>query len=221
MCEYDIRLALESVEYNKWLRGAMLSRSAHKKKLQRYAKKLRAVEALESTFVGTDIGPDCMARLKFVLRCYEQTADAITLRHGSRRLSASKECATICAYALLVKFGPHPPGLTRGGPWDNLARTLYGAEQADLFHYLMRFSGTPLYKCLRARTGVPTAKRIETFDPSYEHIELFPPPPFDFSRGVPAQQPSHTAENRERYPGCCKHIVFGPSTRAIIPAIVV
>jgi hypothetical protein len=189
MCEHDIRVALESVEYNKIM--FTVSPSAYKKNLHRLVKKLRAIGALDSTAVGIFIGQDCMNRLKFVRRGLEQTADKIRLRHGSRRLSASKECTTICAYALLVKFRQRPPGLTRGGTWHNLSSSLYGAGQTDLFDYMIRFRNTPLYNYIRARTGV-----------------------------LAAQQAGRTATKHESFPGCCDYIVFGPSTGMIAPDIV-
>jgi hypothetical protein len=112
---------------------------------------LRAIEVSDIRYY---VRQSWMDELKSLRQWFEETADKIKSRHGSRRLRKSKQIAAIYAYALLVKFGTRPPGLTRNGTWHRLATILYGSEQADLFDYLRRFTKSSLCNDVRAsRTG--------------------------------------------------------------------
>jgi hypothetical protein len=148
MCERDIVDVIEGVEFDKVMTGGS---PAALKKFSRLAKKLRAIELSDIRYYARQ---SWIEELKSLRQWLEKVTDKVKPRHGSRRLSTSKQIATVYAYALLVKFGKRPPGLTRGGTWHRLATILYGDERADLFDYLRRFINTSLYNDIRAsRTG--------------------------------------------------------------------
>jgi hypothetical protein len=144
MCKRDIVQALETVEFNRIMTEG--SPAAHKRKFGQFAKKLRAIEVSDIRHYAKQ---SWMEELTSLRRWFEETADKIKLRHGSRRLKRSKQFAAIYAYALLLKYRTGPPGLTRDGTWHRLATILYGSEQADLFDYLRRFTKPSLYNDLR------------------------------------------------------------------------
>ena len=153
MCKRDIVQALESVEFNKVMTGG--APAAHKSKFNQFAKKLRAIEVSRIWYYAKQ---SWIEELKNLRQWFEKAADNIKPRHGSRRLSKSKEIAAVYAYALLVKYGKTVPGLTRGGTWHQLATILYGAEGADLFDYLRRFTNTSLYNDLRESRTTDTTQ---------------------------------------------------------------
>ena len=66
---------------------------------------------------------------------FEQIADKLKVRHGSKQKSNAKRTAAEFAYYLLAHFRK-PPALTRGGIWQKLAIILYGGKAADLFDYM-------------------------------------------------------------------------------------
>jgi hypothetical protein len=133
-CKLAIVGALENVEFNKIMSGPP---AAHKRQFNKFAKQLRAIEVSEIRYYARQA---LMDEVRLLREWFGRTGDKIKPRHGSPRLSAAKRCATQCAYSLLATFGKRPPGLTRGGTWHNLATTLYGDDQADLFDYLRRFA---------------------------------------------------------------------------------
>lgn len=56
-------------------------------------------------------------------------------RKGTRKFSNARLYAVHQAYLLLAKYSKQPM-LYRNGPWHDLAKVLYGNEQADLFDHI-------------------------------------------------------------------------------------
>jgi hypothetical protein len=103
-----------------------------KRKLNNYAKKLRAIDDSEIRHYLRKSVVDEVRRLR---EWFEQSADKLKVRHGSRQKSNAKRSAAEFAYCLLAHFRK-PPALTRGGIWQKLAIILYGGKAADLFDYM-------------------------------------------------------------------------------------
>jgi hypothetical protein len=58
---------------------------------------------------------------------------------GKPRRSEIRETAVHQAHELLRGFGSKGPSLYRDGAWHNLAKVLFGNDDADLFDYLERY----------------------------------------------------------------------------------
>ena len=129
LCRIAIVQALERIE---WAKLWVYAPGAVKRKLNNYAKKLRAIDDSEIRHYLTKSVVDEVTRLR---KWFAQTADKLEVRHGSKQKSKAKRIAVEFAYAILASFRK-TPSLTYRGIWHKLALILYGGKAADLFDYM-------------------------------------------------------------------------------------
>jgi hypothetical protein len=132
------------------------SPAALKKRFRKYAEKLRAVEIsghnLDPYISMADPSPSFMDQVRSQREIYQELADRIPVRSGSRRRSTAKQIATHLAYELLAEYGSgDAPGLTREGPWHQLATILFEGANADLFDYLRNYRGRDAHVAILLR----------------------------------------------------------------------
>jgi hypothetical protein len=107
-----------------------------KKDLKKRIKKLQAAEAAVEDERLADRLTDERERMEKELAMLNNTV----AQKGKPRRSETKEAAVHQAHELLRRFGSKQPSLYRDGAWHNLAKVLFGNEDADLFDYLERHS---------------------------------------------------------------------------------
>jgi hypothetical protein len=144
-CEYEVAKALWTVEVGVKLDKPKAVRTSGQYKilLERLKNRLRADIELAAEAIPLEYqilrGKDSWIaeELKRLLKETEQAVDwnKKRARKASRPLSYARIAAVDAAYLLLRRYGKRPTR-SREGDWINLARVLFGNEQADLFDYL-------------------------------------------------------------------------------------
>jgi hypothetical protein len=128
-----------------------------KKDLKKRIKKLRAAEAAVRDEHLADRLTDERAGMEETLAHLDKYA---VVQKGRPPRSKIREAAVHQAHELLCGFGSKRPSLYRDGAWHNLAKVLFGNEDADLFGYLERHSPP-----LRWYEVGPDGSEIEVQDP--------------------------------------------------------
>jgi hypothetical protein len=149
-CESDIIEALKSVEVWREI-NSRRTPAEQRKLLQRLAKALRAAikiadqlgpwDLWDLPIQHSDIAPARAENLKSSLKEIEAAAGYITkntMTKGAPKYSDVRAAAVAAAHSLLTGYSEEP-GLSREGPWHELARVLFGDMGADLFDYMNEF----------------------------------------------------------------------------------
>ena len=130
----------------------------HKTYLFDKIRKLKAVEDI------VDSSAYVKNQLELLRELYQNYADTIIVRPGSRQPSNAKRIATHYAHWLLKEYGSRPPGVTSGGTWQKLATILYGIREADLFEYLRDYRNFgPLY-------ADPDLRGLDKLEAAYRQV---------------------------------------------------
>jgi hypothetical protein len=141
-CKKQTTSAFRSIEYCKLVQDSVPSPSAKKESLSSRAVKLRQAanvlerESLTPNFLGVHT---CVVNsvkfARYMASAFESDATEIDVV-GAPKVEEAKKLAVYHAQRLLVIFGKCSPGLTQGGRWHRLSKTLYG-DSID-FDYLRR-----------------------------------------------------------------------------------
>ena len=107
--------------------------------LRKLAKKLHAVinlaDQLDDYWCDNFDISSRMRDLEKLAQAMEADAAVIGKKKGARPYNEVRAVAVWKAHTLLTEYSK-PPTLYREGDWHELARVLFGDEQADLFDYM-------------------------------------------------------------------------------------
>jgi hypothetical protein len=149
-CEGELVFALVGVENAREMDKKSGSTPGEQRKLlQKLAKTLRVAIDLSVQMKRGPISwrPSARSwdsRVEFLKRYRKEIEEEVDcldkheVKKGAPRQSIARMVAVSQAYQLLEKYGDRPTRY-RDGPWHELARVLFGNEQADLFDYIEQY----------------------------------------------------------------------------------
>jgi hypothetical protein len=130
-CEHDLARSFRRVENAARIDKTMVTPSKRKKLRRQLAQTLRTAIRRAVQAAAPAVDP----RVNDLEGYLKEIESAAHVRKGARKFSNARLYAVHQANLLLTKYGKQPT-LYRDGPWHELARVLYGSEQADLFDHM-------------------------------------------------------------------------------------
>jgi hypothetical protein len=134
-CEVTIAHALWHVRRAAERDKSKLSRAEERKLFEKLAKTLRTAIDITIQLQLYDVRDPWVAATEDRLKWIDDTTYPSPQKGGPRKKSA-RIYAVWWAHGLLERYGNRPPTRDRLGKWHELARALFGNEEADLFDYL-------------------------------------------------------------------------------------